>query len=42
MNWKNLNITQEEFENNTNLQINIVDISVEDLPICVLQKKVLK
>ena len=37
--YENLNITQEEFENNTNLHINIVDISVEDLlNMCLAEK----
>lgn len=31
MNWEHLNITEEEFENNTNLQINIVDLDSDEL-----------
>lgn len=31
MNWEHLNITEEEFENNTNLHINIVDLDSEQL-----------
>ena len=31
MNWEHLNITEEEFENNTNLQINIVDLGDDEL-----------
>ena len=39
MNWEHLNITQEEFENNTNLHINYIDLGVEDLlNICLANK----
>ncbi len=31
MNWEHLNITEEEFENNTNLHINIVDLDSDEL-----------
>jgi hypothetical protein len=39
MNWEHLNITEEEFENNTNLQINIVDLGDDELlQICLDEK----